>query len=153
MSSPFTCSTPFAGKPMAQRALFAASILTLGALGMPAAADMLDGTEFVEAMKDNTIVGKSASGVPYHLYFVEGGLLTYVDAGGHQDHGTWQVDESGNVCLHWNSSNAPLSGCYRVAVNGDQMTWGKADTKVEFELQGSVTDPSLPGASRRGSRR
>src|SRR5262249_53635319 len=73
MSSLFTYSTPFAGKPMAQRALFVASILTLGALGMPAAADTLDGSEFVEAMKDNTIVGKSASGVPYHLYFVEGG--------------------------------------------------------------------------------
>jgi len=138
---------------MVQRALLVTSILTLGTLGVPAAADTLDGSEFAEAMKDNTIVGKSASGMPYHLYFVEGGLLTYADAGGHQGHGTWRVDESGDVCLHWSSSNAPLSGCYRVAVNGDQMTWAKADTKVEFELQGSVTDPSLPGASRRGSRR
>ncbi len=128
-------------------------ILTLAVLGMPAAARILHGSVFVEIMKDNTVVGKSASGMPYHLYFVEGGLLTYTDAGGHQNHGTWRVGESGDVCLHWRASNAPVSGCYRVVVNGDQMTWAGANTKVQFVLQGGVTDPSLLGSFRRGSRR
>ena len=142
----------FVGQPMAQRALFVSSILTLAVLGMPAAARTLLGSEFVEAIKDNTIAGKSASGMPYHLYFVEGGLLTYTDAGGHQDRGTWRIEENGDVCLEWRTSNAPVSGCYRVAVNGDQMTWARADTKVQFVLQGGVTDPSSL-ESRRGSHR
>ena len=51
--------------------------LTLPALGIPGAGAMTRDSCFVEALRDNTASGKTATGMRYNLYFVEGGEVTY----------------------------------------------------------------------------
>jgi hypothetical protein len=130
-----------AEQPMLRKAiltLFASSILTLAVLGMPAAAATLHGSRFMEALKDNTVSGKTASGMPYNLYFIEGGQVTYRDARDRHDSGTWHFNENGDVCLRWRNSAAPIDGCFRVTIDGRSMILAKGASKVHFVLRGTV---------------
>lgn len=119
--------------------LVLSSVLVLPVLGIPAAAAMMRDSRFVEALKDNTVSGKTASGVPYNLYFLEGGQVTYADAGGRHDSGTWRISENGDVCLRWRNSAAPVGGCFRVSIDARGMAWAQGDSKVRFVLRGAVT--------------
>jgi hypothetical protein len=75
----------------------------------------------------------------YNLYFLVGGQLTYVDASGGRNSGRWRIGENGDVCLHWRASAAPVGGCFRVTIDGRDMTWERGDSKVRFMLRGAVT--------------
>jgi hypothetical protein len=108
-------------------------------LGIPVGATTLHGSEFAEALKDNTVSGKAASGIPYNLYFLEGGQVTYADEGGHHDSGTWRINENGDICLRWLSSSAPVAGCFRVTIDGRGMTWTKGHSNIQFVLRGDVS--------------
>ena len=120
-----------------------ASAFLVAAPMAPADAVLLSGTRFVEAMKDNTVAGRTADGTTYNIYFVEGGLVTYRDAQGRQDSGRWRIDSSGSVCLQWNAATTPGSGCFRVSVDGRRMTWSGQRSDLHAVLRGSVTSAYL----------
>jgi hypothetical protein len=122
-------------------------IATLGAglawalLGVSAvAASPLD---LVEILKDNTVSGHTASGVPYNLYFLEGGRVTYADAAGQRDSGVWRIGEKGEVCLRWQGVGTPGEGCSSVNIEGHDMTWADGDGESRSVLRGTVTSDYL----------
>lgn len=116
-----------------------AAALTLAVLGAHAADATLRRPELAETLKDNTVSGETASGTHYNLYFLQGGQVTYADAGGHHDSGTWRMSENGDVCLRWHNSTTPGEGCFHVTLDGRGMTWVNGDRKVQLVLQGAVT--------------
>jgi hypothetical protein len=97
----------------------------------------------VEILKDNTVSGHTASGVPYNLYFLEGGQVTYADGDGHRDSGIWHVGERDEVCLRWQSAGTPGEGCSRVTIDGRDMTWADGDGEFRSILRGTVTPEYL----------
>jgi hypothetical protein len=115
----------------------------LSALGIPGAGAMTRDSCFVEALKDNTASGKTATGMRYNLCFVEGGEVTYADAGGRHDSGTWQINENSDVCLHWRNLVAPIDGCFNVTLHVHGMTWAQGGGKIRFLLRGGVTSRLL----------
>src|SRR5262245_27439075 len=104
--------------------LVLAGTRTLPTLGLPGTSAMTRDSRFVEALKDNAASRKAATGMRYNLYFVEGGEVTYADASGRHDSGTWQINEKGDVCLHWRYLAAPVDGCFNVTLHEGGMTWG-----------------------------
>jgi hypothetical protein len=105
-----------------------------------AAASPLD---LVEILKDNTVSGHTISGVPYNLYLLEGGQVTYADAAGQRDSGVWRIGEKGEVCLRWHLVGTPGEGCSRVTVEGRDMTWADGDGEFRSVLRGTVTSDYL----------
>jgi hypothetical protein len=115
--------------------------LVWAALGVSAAA--ASPLDLVEILKDNTVSGHTASGVPYNLYFLEGGQATYADAGGHRNSGAWRIGERGEVCLRWQGAGTPGEGCSRVTIDGRDMTWADGDGEFRSVLRGTVTSEYL----------
>jgi hypothetical protein len=45
----------------------------------------------------------------------------------YQDRGTWRVTEDDQVCVKWNKWWATVERCWKVFVEGDEVTWVKPD--------------------------
>ncbi len=114
--------------------------LGLTALLLPAAAqaERLQGDNFITVMQNNTLSGDSQDGIHYHVYFLPGGVVTYQDAAGKSDHGTWMIDKSGDVCVTWASLMAGKQNCYEVSFDKSEVTWGNKDTTMHGDLLGGV---------------
>jgi hypothetical protein len=66
------------------------SLLAASLLLQPMAASARDsqGDRFITATEGNTVSGTAAAGLAYHLYFLAGGQVTYVDETGMTDSGS-----------------------------------------------------------------
>ena len=117
--------------------------VALTAAALPARAQILQGDRFITAMKDNTVSGKTASGTAYNLYFLPGGMVTYSDADGHRDSGSWRLDRVGDVCVSWHGDAALPTGCYRVTANGRSLFWWNKSARSCVTLRGAVTNAFL----------
>jgi hypothetical protein len=119
-----------------------AILAALSALGSAApslaAPEQLKGQNFIDVMSGNTVSGTAASGAAFNIYFVDGGDVTYEDSSGARDNGRWLMDSDGDVCIKWRKRNPEQQNCYRVTVDGDQISWkGKAGSG-EALLRGGV---------------
>jgi len=117
--------------------------VALTAAALPARAQILQGDRFITAMKDNTVSGKTASGTACNLYFLPGGMVTYSDADGHRDSGSWRLDRVGDVCVSWHGDAALPTGCYRVTANGRSLSWWNKSARSGETLRGAVTNAFL----------
>ncbi len=117
-------------------------LVTLVALGLAtpsqAAPELLKGMRFIDVMSGNTVSGTAASGAEYNMYFVDGGDVTYDDSAGVHDHGRWLIDPEGDVCIRWHERDPEHQSCYRVTVDGDNLTWSGKGGKGEAMLRGGV---------------
>lgn len=103
-----------------------------------AAPEQLKGQNFIDVMSGNTVSGTAASGAAFNIYFVDGGDVTYEDSSGARDNGRWLMDSDGDVCIKWRKRNPGQQNCYRVTVDGDQITWKGKDASGEALLRGGV---------------
>jgi len=94
-------------------------------------------------MKDNTVSGTTNSGTVYNLYFLPGGTVTYRDAAGRRDGGSWRLDRVGDVCMSWQRADAVPAGCYRITANGRSLSWWNRSASSGDTLRGTVTDAFL----------
>ena len=107
-----------------------------------AAAEQLTGSRFIEVVQDNTLSGTTADGAAYNLYFLPGGEVTYDDATGASDRGRWFMDPEGDVCVSFEKVEDGAAQCYRVEIDGREVTWhGKAGG--ETGLRGGVAESFL----------
>jgi hypothetical protein len=108
------------------------------ALAASAAPEQLKGMRFIDVMQGNTVSGTTASGAAFNLYFVAGGEVTYEDSSGARDRGRWQMDPDGDVCITWRERHPDRESCYRVTVDGDQVSWEGKEGSGEALLRGGV---------------
>lgn len=118
---------------LAIAALGAALILA----SVPADANDLRGDAFITVMNGNTLSGKTIDGAPFKMYFVPGGGATVQLDTAEPQHGTWSLDEAGDVCLKFPEAVGE-SGCYRVAANGSKVTWTNKKGTGNGKLLGGV---------------
>jgi hypothetical protein len=122
-------------------------LVSLSAVGLAtpslAAPEQLKGERFIDAMSGNTVSGTAASGAAFNIYFVEGGDVTYEDTSGEHDQGRWQMDPDGDVCITWRKRDPEHQSCYRVTVDGDQLTWKGKGASGEALLRGGVGESFL----------
>ena len=123
---------------------FVLACAVLLAAALPAQALILQGDRFVTAMKDNTVSGRTAAGTAYNLYFLPGGAVTYSDAAGNRESGSWRLDRVGDVCVSWHGNAAMPVGCYRVRADGRNLVWGNDSAHTDETLRGAVTNAFLP---------
>ena len=115
--------------------LFGVSVVGFAANAAP---ERLTGQRFFEVMQRNTVSGKTTSGADYNLNFLAGGAVTYEDSGGTTDRGQWQLDPDGDVCIEWTERNPGQETCYRVGVDGTQVSWQSKTDSGEAVLRGSI---------------
>jgi hypothetical protein len=118
--------------------------VVISAATLPARAEILQGDRFITAMKDNTVSGRTAAGAAYNLYFLPGGTVTYSDAVGHRNSGSWRLDRVGDVCISWRGDTALPTGCYRVRADGRSLAWWNKSTRSDELLRGAVINAFLP---------
>ncbi|HWU00561.1 MAG TPA: hypothetical protein VN229_23185 [Terriglobales bacterium] len=125
---------------MKMRSLVAAMALTSIALAWPLAgnAEQLKGTNFINVVGRNTLVGKASDGASFRVYFLPGGMVTYQDNRNKNDQGTWMLDKNGDVCVTWAHLLAGKQNCYQVNVDKSHVTWGNKDMSNQGGLVGGV---------------
>jgi hypothetical protein len=119
-------------------AMVAAMIL----LVPPARAEPLRDGDFIEVMKDNTLSGKTQTGINYNVYFLPGGEVTYEDQTGKVEHGAWSIDPDGDVCVKWTKSTA-ADDCFQVNVEGRNVSWKGKTGSGHGGLRGEVTSMTM----------
>ncbi len=115
-------------------------ILGLSALFTPAHSEptQLVGNMFINAMKDNTLSGRTSDGVPYNAYFLSGGLVTYEAGSGEKDTGRWRIDKDGQLCVAFVKRDKGQENCFVVKLDGRVLSWeGKTRTERGI-LRGSI---------------
>ncbi|HVJ42554.1 MAG TPA: hypothetical protein VM639_13710 [Dongiaceae bacterium] len=104
----------------------------------PASADKLPPSQFISVMQNNTLTGRDADHVRFHVYFLPGGIVTYENRHGINDHGTWMLNKNGNVCITWASMMAGKQNCYSVNVDKNNITFSNEDASLKGDLLGGV---------------
>ena len=118
------------------------AVVSFGAVEQ-AAAEKLRGSQFITAMKSNTLSGKTQDGASFNVFFLPGGKVTYEDSAGVKDHGNWRLDQQDDVCVTWNTLDQGNEQCFVVTANGSKLSWrGKTDGG-RGSLRGTVVDSSL----------
>jgi hypothetical protein len=125
---------------MKMRGLAVTMALTSIALAWPLAgnAEQLKGTNFINVVQGNTLVGNASDGARFRVYFLPGGMVTYQDNRGKNDHGTWMLDKNGDVCVTWSSLLAGKQNCYQVNIDKSHVIWGNKDMTNQGGLVGGV---------------
>jgi len=116
-----------------------------GRYGIGAGAHLLMGDQFITTMQNNTLSGTTDAGNAFNIYFLPGGAVTYRDAGGASDSGTWRLQRDG-VCLDWRNPGDKTQGCFRVLVDGEQVTLEGPSGSSRATLRGGITETFLKGA-------
>jgi hypothetical protein len=127
----------------------AISAVVVTALGTASAAgagsETLSGDRFITVMKNNTLSGETASGARFDMYFLPGGLVTYRDSAGDDQRGRWRIDQDGDVCISWTSSEPEQ--CFRVTLDGDALSWQGKSGSGQGTLRGGITGGRLKARS------
>jgi hypothetical protein len=98
----------------------------------------LKGSQFVTAMKSNTLSATSRAGVKFKAYFLAGGSATYEDENGIEDHGQWRIKNGDQVCIVWKQIEEGLENCARIYAEGDDLIWKGDNISGEGRLLGGV---------------
>jgi len=113
-----------------------------GRYGIGAGPRLLKGDEFITAMQDNTLSGTTAAGDAFNVYFLPGGTVTYRDARGARDSGTWHLNHDG-VCVDWLNPGDKKQDCFRVLVDGDRVTLAGTAGTSSATLRGGIAETFL----------
>jgi hypothetical protein len=105
--------------------------------------EVLRGDRFITVMKNNTLAGETAAGARFDIYFLPGGQVTYRDSTGDGDRGRWRIDDDGDVCISWTSLDQGREHCFRVSLDGDDVSWKGKSGGSEGTLRGSITGGNL----------
>jgi hypothetical protein len=105
---------------------------------LDAKADKLTSSQFITVMQNNTLTGRNEEHTRYHIYFLPGGLVTYENRHGVNDHGTWMLNNNGDVCVTWESLMAGKQNCYSVSVDKNAVTFGNKNGSLKGDLLGGV---------------
>lgn len=111
------------------------------------AAEVLRGDRFINVMSNNTLTGETKAGARFDVYFLPGGLVTYRDSAGVDDRGHWRIDDDGDVCITWTSSDPDQEQCFRVTLDGNRVSWKGKSGSGEGTLRGTITDGNLAARS------
>ncbi len=103
----------------------------------------LKGNMFINAMKGNTVSGKTSDGVAFNAYFLSGGIVNYEDANGTKDAGQWHVDRDGDVCVAFQQMNEGKEDCFVVTLDGRKVSWKGKDRAGSGKLRGSIVEGFL----------
>ncbi len=100
--------------------------------------EVLKGTKFMAVVNGNTISGKTKTGTEFYVYFLSGGIATYVDRAGKRDTGTWRMRGDGAVCVTWKGPLAGKERCAIVKLKGRTLKL-EGNTRIgEVELLGHL---------------
>jgi hypothetical protein len=116
-----------------------------GRYAIGAGPQLLTGDEFITVMQNNTLSGTTAAGDAFNVYFLPGGAVTYRDARGARDSGTWHLDQDG-VCVDWRNPGDKAQGCFRVLVEGDRVTLQGPSGNSRATLRGGIAETFLKDA-------
>lgn len=128
--------------------LCAFAVLALAATIAPAFAEPqpLHWDQFMSMMQSNTLSGTNDAGHGFNIYFLPGGAVTYQDASGTRDSGSWRLDEAGDVCVTWQHPAEHKEGCFEVTIDGNKIAWEGKPGSARGTLRGGVTDTYLQAA-------
>lgn len=101
------------------------------------------GDQFITMMESNTLSGHTAAGTAFNIYFLSGGIATYVDEKGVRDSGNWHLDKDGDVCVAWRDPAERQQGCFRVTVDDDKVTWEGKEGGGRGVLRGGISETFL----------
>jgi hypothetical protein len=121
---------------MIRSILLAAPLLSLPLF--PAMAEKLSPSQFISVVQSNTLTGRDKENHRFHVYFLPGGIATFENRHGVNDHGTWMLNKNGDVCITWSSLMAGKQNCYAVSVDKNAITFGNEDTTIKGDLLGGV---------------
>lgn len=99
---------------------------------------VLKGAMFVGIAIGNTVAGTLPDGTRFHLYFLNGGVSTYVDEAGEKDFGRWwirPVDSA--VCIRWNQID-DQDRCAVIRMQGSQLSLDGNLPTQSAELLGTI---------------
>lgn len=102
--------------------------------------ERLIGSKFITVMQGNTLSGETSKGVAFNAYFLPGGSVTYDDAGGAKDTGTWRLDKAGDVCVVWRNLRQGREDCYRVTLEGRRLSWTGKSGGGSGILRGTIAE-------------
>ena len=119
--------------------------LGLSALFTPAHSEptQLVGNMFINAMKGNTLSGRTSDGVPYNAYFLSGGLVTYQAASGEKDTGRWHIGDDGRLCVKFVKRDQGKENCFVVELEGRTLSWRGENGAEHGTLRGGIADSFL----------
>jgi len=117
-----------------------------GRYGIGAGPHLLRGDEFITVMQSNTLSGTTDAGGAFDIYFLPGGTVTYRNATGARESGTWHLDRDG-VCVDWQHPGDKVQGCFRVLVEGEQVTLEGPSGSSRATLRGGIAETFLNGAA------
>lgn len=123
--------------------LVAAGVLPGAATAAFAAEETIKGLRFVTIAKRNTFSGQDKAGVPFNIYFRQGGFVTYYSAKNELDHGRWRIDRQNRVCIKWQVYRPKETHCYRVVLSGRRVLWRGREGRYDTRLRGGITDTFL----------
>ena len=103
----------------------------------------LQGDQFMSMMQSNTLSGTTDAGHGFNIYFLPGGTVTYQEASGTRDSGSWHLDEADDVCVAWKHPAEQKDGCFHVMIDGNKITWDCKADSARGSLRGGVTDTYL----------
>jgi hypothetical protein len=116
-----------------------------GGIAVAAEPEALRGDRFITVMKNNTLSGETDGGARFDMYFLPGGLVTYRDSGGDDDRGRWRIDDDGDVCITWTSSDQ--EHCFRVMLDGVTVSWRGKSGSGRGQLRGAIGSGTLAARS------
>jgi len=99
---------------------------------------VLRGSMFVSVLSGNTMSGTTPSGAEFHVYFLSGGVATFVDENERMDVGRWRIrQEDDAVCVQWQTLVSEEQ-CAVVTMEGSTLTL-EGDVPVgQVELLGTI---------------
>ncbi len=130
-------------RPMPMRILAAIMVLALAPWFISTATSdshQLKGTMFMSVANGNTFAGRLKNGTAFKVYFLSGGIATYIDDTGKQDSGLWRVRNDDAVCVRWKTMNGAGERCAIVRMEGTTLKLEGNVRVGEVQLLGGIVE-------------
>ncbi|MCW9033765.1 MAG: hypothetical protein OQJ97_06050 [Rhodospirillales bacterium] len=98
------------------------------------------GTQFIGLVKGKTLSGKNTAGVKFHLYFLRGGIVTYMDKKGSKDTGKWYVKDDKYICVRWQKMYANKQRCASAYYKDRKIIYHGMHGSGEVDLLAYIAD-------------
>ena len=89
----------------------------------------LSGEEIRSLIIGNSITGTPQSQGPFTMYVPAEGEMRGLRGHNYRDSGTWRVTEN-EICVKWRKWWAAAERCWQVFVDGDKVSWIRADGRL-----------------------
>ena len=99
----------------------------------------LKGNMFVTLASGSTFEGTLPSGKKFHVYFLSGGVATYIDEDENQDVGRWRIrpDDSA-ICVYWKEMRDGEEHCATATLEGNHLTLDGNSEVGEITVIGTI---------------